>query len=52
MKHRRKDDEAQLPLFADPGKELLKGLIGVDVEAMTPTQAIELLREWKEKYGT
>jgi len=52
MKSRRRDDASQLPLFADPGKELLKGLMGVNVEAMTPIQAFELLREWKQKYGT
>ena len=41
-----------MQLFADPGKELLKLLMAVDVESMTPLQAFELLRAWKEKYGT
>jgi DNA mismatch repair protein MutS len=51
MKQRRKDDASQMQLFSEPGRELLKLLAGVNVESMTPLQAFELLREWKEKYG-
>jgi DNA mismatch repair protein MutS len=51
MRQRRKDDGSQLQLFADPWKELLRQLIGVNVEGLTPLQAFELLREWKEKFG-
>ena len=49
-RHRRKDDEGQLHLFADPSKELLSALASTGLEALTPLQAFELLREWKEKF--
>ena len=44
-------DEAQLPLFTDPARELLAQLAGTKVEDLTPMQAFDLLRQWKEKYG-
>jgi DNA mismatch repair protein MutS len=44
-------DESQLPLFTDPAKELLAQLAGTKVEELTPIQAFDLLRQWKEKYG-
>ncbi|MEA2735329.1 MAG: mismatch repair protein MutS, partial [Humisphaera sp.] len=44
-------DENQLPLFVDPAKELLTQLAGTKVEELSPMQAFELLRQWKEKYG-
>ena len=50
-KHRRTDNDAQLALFNDPAKELAKSLASVNVEQLTPMQAFELLRQWKEKLG-
>jgi DNA mismatch repair protein MutS len=50
-KNRKKEDEAQLALFADPAQELIKALVGVDLEQLTPVKAFDLLREWKEKFG-
>jgi DNA mismatch repair protein MutS len=47
----RQVDDAQLPLFVDPSKELLTALAGTKVDALTPMQAFDLLRQWKEKYG-
>ena len=44
-------DDSQLPLFTDPAKELLTTLAGTDVDAMSPIQAFELLRQWKTKFG-
>ena len=44
-------DENQLPLFVDPARELIAQLAGTQVEALTPMQAFDLLRQWKEKYG-
>src|SRR5204862_4860834 len=43
-------DESQLPLFLEPSKELLTQLAGTNVQELTPMQAIELLRQWKDKY--
>jgi DNA mismatch repair protein MutS len=50
-KHRKADDDVQMHLFADPAKELLKALAGVEVDNLTPVQAFELVRAWKEKFG-
>jgi DNA mismatch repair protein MutS len=47
----RQLDENQLPLFTDPARELLTHLAGANLDALTPIQAFELLRQWKEKYG-
>jgi DNA mismatch repair protein MutS len=44
-------DENQLPLFVDPAKELLAELGGTKLNDLTPIQAFEMLRKWKEKYG-
>ena len=44
-------DENQMPLFVDPAKELLTQLGGTKIDELTPMQAFELLRKWKEKYG-
>jgi DNA mismatch repair protein MutS len=44
-------DPAQLSLFVDPAIELMKALASTQIEALSPMQAFELLRAWKEKYG-
>lgn len=51
LKNRRADAENQLPLFEDPNVELRKSLLAVNLDALTPMQAFELLREWKTKWG-
>jgi DNA mismatch repair protein MutS len=50
-KNRRREDEAQLPLFDDPGQELLKALAVIELEQLTPVQAFDLLRQWKDKFA-
>src|SRR5687768_10819 len=47
----REIDDAQLPLFTDPAKELLNDLVITKPDELTAVQALELLRAWKEKYG-
>jgi DNA mismatch repair protein MutS len=44
-------DTNQLPLFVDPAVELMKALAVTNLDALSPLQAFELLREWKRKYG-
>jgi hypothetical protein len=51
LKNRRPEADNQLALFEDPAAELRKALAGLNLDAMTPMQAFELLREWKEKWG-
>jgi hypothetical protein len=43
-------DESQLPLFLDPAQELRQALASLKLDEMTPVQAFELLRLWKEKW--
>jgi DNA mismatch repair protein MutS len=50
-KSNRASDEAQLPLFMDPAQELRQTLATTDLSALTPIQAFDLLRQWKEKWG-
>jgi DNA mismatch repair protein MutS len=45
------DDSQQLQLFIDPTKELWQALQGLKIDTLTPMQAFDLLREWKEKWG-
>jgi DNA mismatch repair protein MutS len=44
-------DPDQLPLFIDPAKELLTQLAGLKVDELTPIQAFQMLRQWKEKFA-
>ena len=46
--NRRKDNESQLPLFSDPAKELVRELLALELEKLTPVQAIDLLRRWRD----
>ena len=50
-RNRRRDDENQLALFSDPAQELLKALATAELEQLSPVQAFELLRGWKEKFA-
>jgi DNA mismatch repair protein MutS len=42
-------NESQLPLFADPSKEIVAELAAADPDQLTPMQALELMRRLKEK---
>jgi len=44
-------DDVQLPLFRDPGEDLLEALRDVDPETTTPLDALKTLAEWKERFG-
>jgi DNA mismatch repair protein MutS len=44
-------DDAQLVLFTDPAQELLTTLAGTKIDELTPMQAFDLLRQWKQKFG-
>jgi DNA mismatch repair protein MutS len=44
-------DDSQLPLFTDPAQELLTTLAGTKIDDLTPMQAFDLLRGWKQKFG-
>jgi len=49
-RNRRKEEEDQLPLFTDPAQELIKALAGTDMEKLSPVQAFDLLRKWKDNW--
>jgi hypothetical protein len=38
-----------MDLFADPTKELLNQLRSLNVDNLSPRQALDLLQQWKEK---
>ncbi|MGC4031217.1 MAG: DNA mismatch repair protein MutS [Tepidisphaeraceae bacterium] len=44
-------DPWQMYLFDGGSSELLNALKGVEVDALTPMAAFDLLRQWKEKFG-
>ena len=44
-------DPAQMQLFVDPVTELRRELATANLDGLTPIQAFDLLREWKDKYG-
>jgi DNA mismatch repair protein MutS len=48
---RQRSDRSQMELFADPSKELLAELARLQLDALTPEQALDLLRKWKERAG-
>ncbi|HYE18310.1 MAG TPA: DNA mismatch repair protein MutS [Tepidisphaeraceae bacterium] len=50
LKNRRTDDAAQLPLFEDPAAELFKALAALNPDSLSPMQAHETLREWKQRW--
>jgi DNA mismatch repair protein MutS len=47
----REVDANQMPLFLDPAQELRQALGGTNIDSLTPMQAFDLLRQWKEKWG-
>jgi DNA mismatch repair protein MutS len=50
LKNRRaKDDEDQLQLFAEPAREIMQTIAGVNLDDLSPNQAAELLRQLQKK---
>jgi DNA mismatch repair protein MutS len=50
-KSRRTRDAGQLQLFADPATEIFRLVQAANVDAMTPEQALEFLRQMKQRSG-
>ncbi len=46
---RRRADENQMDLFADPSRQLLDQLRALNVDNLSPRQAMDLLQQWKDK---
>ena len=51
LTRKRTRREQQLQLFRDPAEELYEDLRGVDPNAVTPLEALQKLKEWKDRYG-
>ncbi|HSV13127.1 MAG TPA: hypothetical protein VLI90_02625, partial [Tepidisphaeraceae bacterium] len=49
-KAEKPEDAAQMQLFIDPAHELMRALGEAKMDELTPIQAFDLLRQWKEKY--
>lgn len=52
MTKQKTREEAQLPLFRDPGADLLEELRRLDPDQLTPRQALEQIAKWRESWGT
>jgi len=48
-KAEKAEDTSQLQLFVDPAQELMRALAAINVDELTPIQAFNFIREWKEK---
>lgn len=46
---KKQADLAQLPLFEDPLSAITREISGLDLNSLSPMQAFELLRQWKQK---
>jgi DNA mismatch repair protein MutS len=44
-------DDSQLPLFREPGEELLDALRAIDPERVTPLEAWQLLQTWRDQFA-
>jgi DNA mismatch repair protein MutS len=51
LKNRKLENDLQMPLFEDPAVEMFKALAGLNLDALSPLQAFELLRDWKTKWS-
>ncbi len=51
LSRKRTKDDAQLPLFKDPGEELIECLRALDPDQTTPMEALSKLKAWKERFG-
>jgi hypothetical protein len=51
-KGEKAEDTSQMQLFIDASHELMKLLRESKLDDLTPMQAFDLLRQWKEKYGS
>ena len=43
-------DETQLPLFRDPGDELIAELHDVDPDRLTPIEALQRIKSWQDRF--
>ena len=51
VKNIRPRDSWQMSLFSDTSTELANALKAVQIDELTPLAAMDLLRQWKEKFG-
>lgn len=44
-------DPDQLSLFVDPAVELMQAIRNLNLDELTPMAALDVLRQWRQKYG-
>ena len=49
MAREKTRDDRQWPLFREPGDELIEALRALDPDRITPLEALQRLKEWKER---
>ncbi|MEK7757331.1 MAG: DNA mismatch repair protein MutS, partial [Planctomycetota bacterium] len=52
LSRKKTRDDAQLPLFRDPGEELLEALRSLDPDHITPVEALQRLQQWKARFSS
>ncbi|MGD9817626.1 MAG: DNA mismatch repair protein MutS [Desulfomonilaceae bacterium] len=50
-KKKKVSNAAQLEMFSSSSNELTRELQGINIEAITPLEALNLLSDWKKKYS-
>jgi DNA mismatch repair protein MutS len=48
----RKSDDGQMALFMTPAQAIERELSGLNIDSLTPMQAFDLLRSWKNKLNS
>ncbi|UCE59114.1 MAG: DNA mismatch repair protein MutS [Phycisphaerales bacterium] len=51
LTRKKTKDDKQMMLFRDPGEEMLEELSNIDPDRMTPLEALEHIKKWKDRYG-
>ncbi len=50
LSRKKTRDAAQIPLFRDPGEELMEALRAIDPDRLTPIEALQRVQEWKARF--
>ena len=51
LTRRKTRESAQLPLFRDPSEEVLEELRGLNPETITPLDALQQIKKWRDRLG-
>lgn len=52
LARRRTRDDSQMSLFPDPSNELIESIRSLDPDQTTPLEALQILKDWKERFSS